>query len=263
MTFTKLHATILDSSIWQEPSHVRIVWITMLAMADQDGVVHASIGGLAHRANVTREQTLEALTCFMSPDPDSRDRTSGERVEEVPGGWLILNHSNYRDRQTREQMLTAARVAKHRSRPSVTEGDVTPYNATSPSEAEAEADNRKRARLVTKPESVSDQVWEDFNQLRRAKRAPITKTVLASLQKEAEKAGWTIEQVLAECLNRNWQGFKAEWVATNNVGRAGRNGFPPRPASSQHIPNMPLGHTGCSCPGCVSYRLKSSQGTRG
>jgi hypothetical protein len=115
---------------------------------------------------------------------------------------------------------------------------------------------------VTKPESVSDQVWEDFNQLRRAKRAPITKTVLASLQKEAEKAGWTIEQVLAECLNRNWQGFKAEWVAANNVGRAGRGSLFPRPASSQHIPNMPLGHAGCSCPGCVSYRLKSSQGTR-
>lgn len=131
MAYTKLHATILDSSVWLEPAHVRLVWITMLATADQHGVVHASVGGLAHRARVTKEECSDAIARFLGPDPDSRDRTTGERIEEVPGGWLVLNHANYRDRQTREQSLTAARVAKHRAKHKERSDDsVTPRYVT-------------------------------------------------------------------------------------------------------------------------------------
>lgn len=139
MAFVKLHGTILSSSIWLESTETRIVWITMLAMADENGIVHASVGGLAHQARVSREACETALALFLGPDSDSRDGSTGERIEKVPGGWLILNHANYRDRQTKQQILTAARVAKHRGKHRVTGNDVTPGNATSPSEAEAEA----------------------------------------------------------------------------------------------------------------------------
>lgn len=130
MTYVKLHGTILDSSVWMESASTRIVWITMLAMADQHGVVQASVGGLAHRARVTRAECEEAVRCFTSPDPDSRDGTTGERIEAVPGGWMILNHANYRDIRTKEQIQIAARVAKHRARiRAVTGNEVTQSNA--------------------------------------------------------------------------------------------------------------------------------------
>ena len=112
----------------------------MLAMADEFGVVSASVDGLAHRARVSIEATQDALRRFLGPDEFSRDGTTGERIEEVPGGWLVLNHANYRDKQTRQQALTAARVARHRAKVRATRNEVTPDNATSPSEAEAEAD---------------------------------------------------------------------------------------------------------------------------
>lgn len=112
--FTKLHGLILDSSIWLESTDVRIVWITMMAMADKDGVVQASIGGLAARARVDREACVQALAILAGPDPDSRDGTTGERIEKTEGGWVLLNHANYRDKQTREQRLTADRVRRHR-----------------------------------------------------------------------------------------------------------------------------------------------------
>ena len=35
---------------------------------------------------------------------------------------------------------------------------------------------------------------------------------MKSIAKEAQKAGWTLEQALAECAARGWRGFKAEWV---------------------------------------------------
>ena len=88
----------------------------MLAIADMDGVVQASMSGLARCAVVSEDACHDAIEKFLGPDPDSRDGTTGERISKVPGGWLILNHANYRDKRTRAQILTAARVAKHRAR---------------------------------------------------------------------------------------------------------------------------------------------------
>lgn len=74
-----------------------------------------------------------------------------------------------------------------------------------------EKPKRKRSSNVQKPESVSEQVWNDFTALRTKRRAPITETALKGIQREAEKAGITLEEALSTCCERGWQGFKAEW----------------------------------------------------
>lgn len=74
-----------------------------------------------------------------------------------------------------------------------------------------EKPKRKRSSNVQKPESVSEQVWEDFSALRTKRRAPITETALRGIQREAEKAGISLEAALSTCCERGWQGFKAEW----------------------------------------------------
>lgn len=147
MSFTKLHGTILDSSVWAEGHATRILWITMLAMADENGIVEASVSGLSRRAVVSIEECNQGLAVLSGPDPDSRDGTSGERIEKVPGGWLILNHVEYRDKRTQSQIDTAARVRRHRLKKSGKQEvtcnnvtNVTPGNDLPPSEAEAEAD---------------------------------------------------------------------------------------------------------------------------
>lgn len=70
---------------------------------------------------------------------------------------------------------------------------------------------RKRSSNAQKPESVSGQVWNDFTALRTKRRAPITETALKGIQREAEKAGITLEAALSTCCERGWQGFKASW----------------------------------------------------
>lgn len=97
MQFTKLFNSILDSTIWQEPLETKVVWITMLAMVDRNGEVHASIPGLAKRAGVTMEQCKDALACLQAPDEFSRTKDhEGRRIKEVDGGWELLNHGKYR-----------------------------------------------------------------------------------------------------------------------------------------------------------------------
>jgi hypothetical protein len=97
MQFTKLFNSILDSTIWQEPLQTKIVWITMLAMVDRTGEVHASVPGLAKRAGVSLSECEEALRCLKSPDPYSRTKDhEGRRVRDIDGGWELLNHAKYR-----------------------------------------------------------------------------------------------------------------------------------------------------------------------
>lgn len=97
--FSLLWAKILDSSIWMESKETRLVWITMLAMKDADGVVRAAHKALAHRARVTEAECEAALKVLRSPDPQSSTPDNdGRRIADLEGGggWQILNHELYR-----------------------------------------------------------------------------------------------------------------------------------------------------------------------
>jgi len=95
--FTLLWSKILDSSIWMESKETRLVWITMLAMKDAEGVVLAAPANLAHRARVSDDECQAALHVFLNPDKQTPNAPhEGRRIREVPGGWVILNHDVYR-----------------------------------------------------------------------------------------------------------------------------------------------------------------------
>lgn len=97
MTFTKLFTSITESTIWNEDDRTRLVWITMLAMADSRGRVWASVPGLANRARVPVDACEAALNRFQEPDKYSRTRENeGRRIEAIDGGWRLLNHGKYR-----------------------------------------------------------------------------------------------------------------------------------------------------------------------
>ena len=58
---------------------------------------------------------------------------------------------------------------------------------------------------------IVGQLAEDFIAHRKSKRAAITKTVLVGYQREAHKAGIPLAEAITISIERNWQGFKAEW----------------------------------------------------
>ena len=84
-------------------------------------------------------------------------------------------------------------------------------------------------RLAVMPEGMDEGIWADFQTVRKKKNAPLTITALNGLAEQANKAGLSLEAVLKECVVRNWQSLKADWIkpqgATNgkfNVHAAGR-----------------------------------------
>lgn len=85
---------------------------------------------------------------------------------------------------------------------------------TLPITQDTEHKTQKKATVVATPVGVSDSVWQEFKTLRKAKKAPITQRAIDAITNEANKAGWTLEKALEECVVRGWQAFKADWVAT-------------------------------------------------
>lgn len=79
-------------------------------------------------------------------------------------------------------------------------------------ETETETKKEKKENIAIAPLSVDKSVWEDFLKIRKAKRAPMTATALEAIKREAEKAGWPLNDAIRECVTRGWQGFKADWV---------------------------------------------------
>lgn len=82
--------------------------------------------------------------------------------------------------------------------------------------------SKKRVTNVTpkvslKPDGLPEQIWKDWRSVRKR---PVTETVLARIQAEADKLGWTLVQAITEAAGNGWQGFNANWVKENG----GNNG---------------------------------------
>lgn len=82
---------------------------------------------------------------------------------------------------------------------------------------------KERATSVACPPDVSPQVWQDWLQLRKTKKASVTETVVKGARAEADKLGWGLERFLVEWCTRGSQGLKAEWVAEKqNLTKTGQ-----------------------------------------
>ena len=103
--FTKLCSTIITSSVWSEDDATRIVWVTMLAMSDSDGMVDSSLPGLAALSRVTLSECESAVNKLSAPDIYSRNESNeGRRIVAVERGWVILNYRCFNANNGREPM---------------------------------------------------------------------------------------------------------------------------------------------------------------
>jgi hypothetical protein len=180
-TYTKLFSSITASTVWQEPAGTRLVWITMLAMADKAGCVWASVPGLARIANVTLDETVDAIATLTAPDKWSRTPDNeGRRIEAIDGGWRLLNHAKYRAIRSAEERAEYKRQwdrenrgdrpnAAHREAVTPDSPRQTPTNPTSPTpptptpSPTAEKDQKQLAPKVAKePRSRGARLPQDW-----------------------------------------------------------------------------------------------------
>lgn len=90
-------------------------------------------------------------------------------------------------------------------------------------EPEGEKPRKRDSRpVVAKPDDVDQQTWDDWQALRKAKRAPVTETVVNGARKESEKAGMSLDAFLQVWCRRGSQGLEAEWLKPDERLTVGR-----------------------------------------
>ena len=97
--FTPLFERILDSSINEEPTYVRWLFLALLVLQDGDHVVRGYNPYKLHRrANLTIEEVEKGLKILRSPDKRYGEQPhEGRRILEVEDGWKIVNGSFYQE----------------------------------------------------------------------------------------------------------------------------------------------------------------------
>ena len=229
--YTKLFNSIITSTIWSEDDKTRIIWITMLAMSDKNGEVHASIPGLARVSGMSIQEAENSIEKLLSPDIHSRTpNNEGRRIAKIDGGGELLNHAKYRAMASKEdaKAATAERVKRHRSRnASVTQcnGGVTDGNAALTqerdiAEAEAEADTKKKPVAVApvvpfdSPEFAN--AWAEWQQHRKEKRQKLTASTIkrqfAQFQKWGEPKSISAIELAIE---KGWTGLFEPKIETS------------------------------------------------
>lgn len=115
--YAPLWNTILTSSLWSEDKEPRLLFISMLAAKDENGIVWATVPGLSRLANLTLEETTKAIAVLEAPDPNSSSpEFEGRRVAKVDGGWQVLNHHKYRDKISELREYNAKKQREYRKR---------------------------------------------------------------------------------------------------------------------------------------------------
>ncbi|WP_225856695.1 hypothetical protein [Achromobacter xylosoxidans] len=220
------------------PTHPKVVRIASACKADRLRVVGGllSVWGLFDAHSVDGQ--LEGYT------PDVLDETigfPGFSVAMIGVGWLEFDgfslwmpqfeehngqsakkRAQDADRKRNDRNSSASQADKKRTREEKNREEEKKKDP--PISPKPETDKARAAAAITaidlQARGVELQVAADFLALRAKKRAPVTATALAGLEREAAAAGMTLNDALRTASERGWQGFKAEWV--RNEGAPGR-----------------------------------------
>jgi len=167
--YTKLFGSIITSTIWREDKETKILWITMLALKNKNGIVEGSIPGLADMARLNLNETIKALKVLSEPDEYSRTQDhEGRRIQAIDGGWIVLNHDKWRDKMNADERREYLRVKQQEHRAKVSTNVNASQQMSTPSthsdsDADTKTDKKKKPPNPLKGECDGfDLFWNEY-----------------------------------------------------------------------------------------------------
>jgi hypothetical protein len=70
----------------------------------------------------------------------------------------------------------------------------------------------KAEKALERPSSVTEEAWQDWMRIRKAKYLPLTATAWKKIVGEIKLSGLTPQQAIELCCENGWAGFKASWL---------------------------------------------------
>lgn len=230
----------MRTNLWDDPRVGQI--------CDTTGLVEAQvIGGLYWLWATADEHTEDGLMPGLSiRQIDRKTGCAGLGAALISIGWIVetpdgvtlIDFEEHNGASAKKRCQTAKRVATFKAANAEVTQQALPERQDDVSTAlpredkireekkeelrETEIGSAPRKRAAPppdRPDDVSETTWGDWLGLRRAKKAPVTETVLAGARSEASKAGLSLEQFLVVWCTRGSQGLQADWLRPEERGR--------------------------------------------
>ena len=213
--WVKLHKSILDDRAFMSlplasKALAPLMWL--LASESKDGTFDGSVEELAFRLRITEKEIREGIKPLIDK------------------GFFL---------DASDMLAPASEVHTFAVPETETETETDPPCGDS-------VKPKKQKTSVTQADmkfdfpDLTEQVIADYLELRKTKRAPLTKTAWAAIAKEIKKTGLSADHVLTIAVTKGWQGFEAEWIKPSAfVQHGGGQQAPQTPTPPRRKP-MPM-----------------------
>jgi hypothetical protein len=145
-------------------------------------------------------------------------------VYSVSGDGCIFSRRMIRDEEVREARAAGGFLGGNPALLGKNKVNLTANLQPTPSSSSSSSSS---SSTILKPKiknnyapPISDALLSAWMEVRKAKRAgKVTELVWKGIEREAALARTTTDQAVQICIERGWQGFKAEWLEKNNSGK--------------------------------------------
>lgn len=211
-------STRIMSDCWpiHMPPTPKAVLISLADNANDQGECWPSISTIAMRTCFSERAVQNAIKWLEDARIVAADRSNGRHTR------YLLTPAAYSPPQEMHPAAGASLPPQQVRQP--------PQEIPKPPQ-EVPSNRKEPSRTVKAtvrcPDDVDVQTWDDWLALRKAKKAPVTETVIRQARVEAGKAGMALTKFLEVWCARGSQGLQADWLKPNE--RAG-------PAAQQQQP---------------------------
>jgi hypothetical protein len=210
----------------QMPPTPKAVLISLADNANDQGFCWPSLTTICERTCFGRSAVIEAIKWLEQNDAVKADRSNRYRTTYTvtPKGYTALQLVRETDQSGSRTSASGGELV-HLADDEVREPDdevrQPDTNRKEPS-LTTNKSNRKEVRvnapsfdLSCWPSEPKPNLLAGWLAVRKKKRADVTDIVIAAMGKQLHLAaviGWTVDECLTECVLRNWQALKVEWL---------------------------------------------------
>jgi uncharacterized protein YdaU (DUF1376 family) len=201
-----------------------IFYLLLMHCWDQKGPLPLDEQECAGIANCRSADEIESLRYilarfFVRMEDGFYNHRMQKEIERANSISQARSEAGFKGYQARAKQLPN----KSNARASTPTPTTTPTTTLTPSPTPTTTNRTKTKQASpTAPVNVDPQVWQDWLDHRKTKRAKVTQTVVDEITAQAAKAGITLEKALRMCCQRGWIGFEASWITKDKEGQAAR-----------------------------------------